>query len=584
MKLLRCPSWVRTMVAMALHFPLISTMPILAQSFGFMPELKPEPFGGVIFVQRNVTGPLDLDRDRRIDFVLSTEDARGSRSGTRRYLAPAPGTRFVGSSTTTNRSVSRFFDPPGPPATETREAELGLVIDPLNPPPVLTNGWFRIDDRISDDTGHTNWGLVRQQFHLGVLLTRDDGIHSGWLRMDKSEAGIWGIKAFALHPQPGQPLAVGENPPPTVPLTFEWMPGYTRLSVSNDDTSRHIFLGVHRWTNHADHSHGQVVDLRGRDDWLWVTPAGATDELLPLEQRTSLAVLPPGGVQTSSRLGLIVLSVATDAAGLVQQRGPLATQPSGYFGFKGSGFSGWIHIVRDTLAARYSASATIVNGPSLGSGPGVSSSAVNLDLNNDGWIDFILLNEDFINSDFSRNDRFFQPLADCALFIPGKPGDSPYIPIDSSRAVDPAGTWSTNKLTLEFSWRSGFVAFDRGGAYLTNGYMGVRFTARDGVHHAWLRWNAGSLQFGPAASAMNPWPAEPINVGQPGPSPLRIRRTASGFAAAYWPMGSTGVLERRSAAQGGSLDQGWSTITPSAANEHVETILEGALFRFRPTP
>ena len=109
-----------------------------------MPELLPEPFGGVIFIQRNVTGPLDLDRDRRIDPVLSTELAQGSRNGIRRYLAPAPGTRFVGSSTTTNRSVSPFFEPPGPPMTETREAELGLVIDPLIPPPLLTNGWFRI--------------------------------------------------------------------------------------------------------------------------------------------------------------------------------------------------------------------------------------------------------------------------------------------------------------------------------------------------------------------------------------------------------------------------------------------------------
>lgn len=562
---------------------LLFVMPLLGQSFGYMPELMPEPFGGVTFVQRTVTNPLDLDRNRRIDVVLSLEDARGSRSGTRRYLVPSPGTRLVGSSTTTNRSVSRFGSPPGPPMTETREAELDLVVDPLNPPPLLTNGWFRIDDNISDDTGHTNWGLIRQQFHLGLLVEADDGTHSGWLRMEKSEAGIWGIQAFALHPKAGQPLAVGAPPPPALPLTFEWMPGYARLSVSNDTTTRQIFLGVHRWTNHADHSHGQVVDLRGRDDWLWATPSNETDTLLSLEPRTSLADLPPGAVQTNSRLGLIVLSVATNAAGLVEERGPLAIQPSGYFGFKGSGYGGWIHLVRETLAARYSASATVVDGPSLPSGPGGSGSALNVDLSNDGWIDFILLQADFINADFSRTDRFFQPLTDCALFIPSGAGDTPFIPIDSTLAIDPAGTWSTNKVTLEFSWRSGFVAFDRGGAYLTNGYMGVRFTARDGVHHGWLRWDAGSLQFGPVASAVNPWPAEPITVGQPGPSPLRIRRSAGGIAL-YWPMGTTGVLERRPMAQGGALDQGWSVVTPTSADGHDEAILDDALFRFRPTP
>lgn len=574
--------WLQTPVGAVLLF-LLSATRLLGQSFGFMPDLMPAPFGGVALLQRTVTNPLDLDGNRRIDVVLSTEESRGSRRGTRRYLVPSPGTRFVGSSTTTNRSVSQFFNRPGPPMTETREAELGLVIDPLNPPPLLTNGWFRIDDNISDDTGRTNWGLNRQQFHLGLIVHRDDGVHSGWLRMEKSEAGIWDIKASAFHPRPGQPLAVGEPPPPALPLTFEWMPAYSRLTVSNDNTTRQIFLGVHRWTNHTDHSHGQVVDLRGRDDWLWVTPSGETDTLLSLEPRTSLTAVPKGGVQTNSPLGLIVLSVTTDAAGLVQERGPLASQTAGYFGFTGSGYGGWVHLVRDTWAARYSASATTVNGPSLASGLGESSSGLNVDLNNDGWIDFILVNEYFINSDFSRTYRLFQPLADCAVFLPNGAGDTPFIPIGSTFAIDPAGTWSTNTTTLEFSWRSGFVASDRGGAYLTSGYMGVRFTARDGIHHGWLRWDAGSLEFGPVASAMNPWPAEPITLGQPGPGALRIRRTANGFAA-YWPMGITGVLERRPAAQGGSLDQGWSRVTPSAANEHIEAMLEGALFRFRPTP
>jgi hypothetical protein len=572
----------QTMIG-AVLFLLLSATTLFGQSFGFMPELLPEPFGGVIFVQRTVTGPLDLDRDRRIDVVLSTEVARGSRSGTRRYLAPSTGTRFVGSGIATNRPVSPFFDPPGRPMTETRDAELGLVIDPLNPPPLPTNGWFRIDDNISDDTGRTNWGLIRQQFHLGLLVQRDDGVHSGWLRMDKSAAGTWGIQAFALHPQPGQPLAVGENPPPTLPVLVEWMPNYTRLTVSNDTTTRLIVLGVHRWTNHADHSHGQVVDLRGQDDWLWTTPSGDTNTLLSLEPRTRLDVLPPGGIQTRSRLGLIVLSMATGADGLVEERGPLANQPSGYFGFKGSGFGGWIHLVRDTWVARISTSATVVNGPSLASGPGNSGSAQNVDLNNDGWIDFVLMNEEFINSDFSRTDRYFHPLSDCALFIPSGGDDTPYTPIGSTLVIDPAGTWSTNRTTLEFSWRSGFVASDRGGAYLENGYMGVRFTGRDGIHYGWLRWNAGSLQFGPAASAVNPWPGEPVTVGQPAPGSLRIRRTANALAA-YWPMGTTGVLERRPAVEGGSMNQGWTPVTSSAANEHVEASLEGALFRFRPTP
>lgn len=564
-------------------FLLLSAMSLLGQSFGFMPELLPEPFGGVVFVQRNVTRPLDLDRNRRIDLVLSTEEARGSRNGTRRYLAPSPGTRFVGSGTNTVRSVRPFQAAHGPLLTETREAELGLVVDPSNPPPLPTNGWFRIDDNISDDTGRTNWGLLRQQFHLGLLVQRDDGIHSGWLRMDKSQTGVWDVGASALHPLPGQPLAVGEPPPPTTPPTIEWMPGYTRLSVSNDTTTRTIFLGLHRWTNHADHSHGQVVDLRGRDDWLWVTSTGEVDTLLPLEPRTSLAGPPPGGVRTNSRLGLVVLSVATDAAGLVQERGPLAERTSAYFGFQGSGHGGWIHLVRGTWASRLSTSATVVNGPSLASGLGASGSAVNVDLNNDGWVDFLLINEEFINSDFSRTDRAFQPLEEGSLLIPGGAGDTPFIPVGSTLAIGPAGTWSTNRSTLEFSWRSGFVASDRGGAYLTNGFMGVRFTARDGVHYGWLRWNAGSLQFGPVAAAANPWPAEPITVGQPGPGLLRIRPAANGFAA-YWPTGTTGVLERRPAALGGSLDEGWSTVAPSVATEHVEAVPEGALFRFRPTP
>jgi hypothetical protein len=444
-------------------------MPVLGQSFGFMPELLPEPYGGVVFVQRNVTSPLDLDRNRRIDVVLSTEDARGARRGTRRHLAPAPGTRFVGSGTTTNRSVNPFQSPEGPPLTETREAEPGLVIDPSNPPPLLTNGWFRIDDNISDDTGRTNWGLNRQKFHLGLLVQRDDGIHSGWLRMDKSEAGVWGVHSFALHPQPGQTLAVGEAPPSANPATIEWMPGYTRLSVSNDTTTRTIFLGVHRWTNHADHSHGQVMDLRGRDDWLWVTTSGDPDTLLPLEPRTRLAALPPGAVRTNSHLGLIVLSTATDAAGVLQERGPLAGQTSAYFGFNGSGYGGWIHLVRDTWASRISTSATVVNGPSLENGLGASGSAMEMDLNNDGRIDFLLITEGFINADFSRTDRFLHPLEDCSIFIPGGAGDSPFIPIGSTRTIDPAGTWSTNRSTLEYYWRSGFVAFDRGGSYLTNG-------------------------------------------------------------------------------------------------------------------
>lgn len=139
-------------------------------------------------------------------------------------------------------------------------------------------------------------------------------------------------------------------------------------------------------------------------------------------------------------------------------------------------------------------------------------------------------------------------------------------------------------MTLRFDWRSGFTAFDQGGAYLTNGFMGVRFTARDGVHHAWLRWDAGSLQFGPVTSAFNPWPGESITVGQPGPSPLRIRRTGNGLAAAYWPMGTTGIFERRLPSQAGAWNDGWLEVTPTGANEHTEVGLDTALFRFRPTP
>jgi len=561
-----------------------------AESFRWMFSLSPGVYTPAPEPQRTLDGVLDVDRNRRIDLVLVTEVFRGpERTGVRRYLTSSPGTQIVGASVWTNR-LTGFGVPPNARFREMGEAYAGFPVVPGSPPPALEGAWFRINDTVSDDTGHTSWGTTNTDLRLGLLLTREDGLHAGWVQLARNGSTNWYVVDSKVNPEPGAPLAVGDSPTAVPAVTWS-RPQYFILTDRADSVGRDVILGKHFWTNTLDHSHGWMVDLRGPDHWSWAAPDGRTNQLAALPRRVDLNAPREGIAWNTNQPALIVYSESVNADGSTNRTGPFASEASAFFGFRSPvypssagrllpSFAGWVHLIRDSQVSQVSISASVVGGPQLPFRYQTTSTPTNLDLDADGLVDFVLISESYTYSDFSSQTLELAPVPGSSVLIPELVSGSPYLPPDSTVQIGPAGYWTNSNTRMVFGWTSGRVASGFDGSYTNNGLMGVRIATVGGLRYGWIRWEAGLVFARVAASGVSLWPDEAVNAGQPTPAVLRIGRQGTQFRVS-WPPDVAGRLERWLPGSPAP----WTPVVPSELGSHTERpVAEAVLYRYRIPP
>ena len=562
-----------------------------AQTFQWMTPLSPGLYTPPPEPQRILEGVLDVDRNRRIDLVLVTEVFHGpERTGVRRYLTSSPGTQIVGATVWTNRPTGFGFPPNPRTFRETREAADGHPVDPTNRPQVLEAAWFRIDDNVSDDTGRTSWGNTNTDLRLGLLVTREDGLHAGWIRLTRSGSTNWSVVDSRFNPEPGATLAVGENP--TALPTVTWArPQYSVLTDRADSVGRDVLLGRHSWTNSDDHSHGWLVDLRGPDTWSWAAPDGRTNELASLPRRTALDLPRDGIVWNTNSSARIVYSETVRADGTTHRTGPLALETSAFFGFRApayqssggwflSGFAGWVQLMRDSQESHVSVAASVVGGPLLPFRHQTDSTPTNLDLDRDGLVDFVLISQTYTYSDYSSRTLVLAPVPGSSILVPDPATGVPNLPLDNPFTIGPSGHWTNSNTTMVFGWTSGRVASGFGGSFTNSGLMGVRIGTAAGMRYGWIRWQAGLVFAQPTAAGVNLWSDETILAGQAAPPALRIGRQG-GLFRVHWPSDLPGKLERW--LPGSSTP--WTPVESIAPHSHTEnSAAEAVLFRLRLLP
>jgi hypothetical protein len=553
-----------------------------AESFRWMFSLSPGVYTPAPEPQRTLDGVLDVDRNRRIDLVLVTEVFRGpERTGVRRYLTSSPGTQIVGASVWTNR-LTGFGVPPNARLREMREAYAGFPVVPGSPPPVLEGSWFRITDTVSDDTGRTSWGTTNTDLRLGLLVTREDGLHAGWVQLGRTGSTNWYVVDSKVNPEPGAPLAVGESPTAVPAVTWS-RPQYSILTDRADSAGRDVILGKHFWTNSLDHGHGWMVDLRGPDRWSWAAPSDRTNELASLPRRIDLNAPREGIVWNTNQPAQIVYSESVTADGTTNRTGPLAFAASAFFGFRAPAdpsYAGWVQLMRDSQESAVSVSATVVGGPELPFRFLRTSVPTNLDLDGDGLVDFVQYAEDYRYSDFSSRTLQLAPVPGSEVLLPEPSTGTPYLPPDSASPIGPAGFWTNSTTVLASGWTSGNVYSGFGGSYTNNGLMGVRIATAGGLRFGWIRWEAGLVYARVAASGVSLWPDEAVNAGQPTPAVLRIGRQGTQFRVS-WPPDVAGRLERWLPGSPAP----WTPVVPSELGSHTERpVAEAVLYRYRISP
>jgi|GEM_PF-2208585 len=534
-----------------------------------------EPYGGVVPFSRSILTNIDLGEDGRIDLRYTHEKVAISLNYHRLALEPAPGTFFVGT-IRTNRSAFGGTRP----VYEIGEAPVGMVVDPRANRPTLTSlqrgmGRFRIEDRLNSELVPTLWGTTNSAFFLGVVTTGQDGQHAGWVLFVKTN-GIWLLTDLAWNPVPDAPLAVGSKAPDDLTSSIIYSSQYTTLTPSQFSLDRDVTIGRRNWTNRVDGSHGYVIDVRGHDEWRWlVRGEGDTNLLVELPERTSLSAPPPalnGAVWREGRFGFVLYRETVSPEGATNRAGLLAGGNSGYAAFRDGDLGGWLQMtgVQGTVLVARKASA--VGAPQLSFGSASVDTAQNLDLNEDGLVDFVRVSSSLINADYTSSSERIVSLQGSALAR--REGLAGVVVGETSTSVGPGSTFDPSDLVSFGSWRSGFVAAGSVGELTTNSWVGVRFEAADGFHYGWLGYESQGFGVGLSRTMFNPWPGEPIVLGALAPGPLRIERLEATKLRVRWPESDRGVLERK----GLENESIWVPVATGGQREHIFDVAGNAAF------
>lgn len=550
---------------------------IQAQTFRSLGHL--EPYGGLVPFSRSIVTNIDLGEDGRIDLRYTQEKVLISANQQRLALEPAPGTTFVGTIRT-----NRFAFGGTRPVYEIGDAPLGMVVDPRANRPMLTSlqrgmGWFRIEDRLNSELAPTLWGTTNSAFYLGVVTTGEDGQHAGWVSFVKTN-GIWSLTELAWNPVVDAPLAVGSQAPDDLTSSIIYSSRYTTLTPPQFSLERDVTLGRRSWTNRVDGSHGYVIDVRGHDEWLWlVRGEGDTNLLVELPERTSLSAPPAtldGAVWRASRSGFVLYRETVSREGVTNRAGLLVGGTPGYAVFRDGVLGGWLRMtgVQGTVSVARFASA--VGAPPLAFGSAGAATAQNLDLNDDGLVDFVHVSLTEVNADFTSFTERIVSLQGSALARWG--GRAGVVVGEASTSVGPDSTYDPTDWVSFGLWRSGYVAAGQVGELTTNSWVGVRFEAADGFHYGWLGYESQGFGVSLSRTMFNPWPGEPIVLGALAPGPLRIERLEATKLRVRWPESDRGALERK----GLENESLWVPVAAGGQREHIfDAAGHAALFRLR---
>ena len=446
-------------------------------------------FGIAPFLQRSFHQLVDLDGDGRIDLRCVQEDNVNGPPGRRVFLDAAPGVSLVGSGFKTFRISNSALT-----GAETTNAVVGLVVDPSAPPApdpkAIRSNWLRISDNVTGDGGDPGRGAATPTFYIGVLFTAVDGVHAGWVHFVKTPAtGKWQVTESAWNPVPGASLQVGTAPMsrPVLEVRSEYIPAPPPLGLADRD----ITLGRRWWTNHSDLSHGLIIDVRGQDEWRWWTQSKAdTNVALNVPERLSLPELPPNplGAWTAVRSGAILYSESYDAAGPSRTNGPLASAAATYSVFRTGSYQGWVRVAAGGGEFTVARVATAVGGHEETLTITWTASASNVDLNHDGWVDFILHTESF--SYFDDHEQVYELESLSGSGILGAPDFLPTTPVIP---VGPTDHFVATNVIYYRTFINGLHEITHGGWLEPAGMVGLRFQAADGSHYGWARFERAGV-------------------------------------------------------------------------------------------
>lgn len=435
---------------------------------------------------------------------------------------------------------------PGTPARAAWRNSTSLLIQSLYEP------WNEPTNAIIWQIGPM---LSQDSLWAGVRFRTPAGTNYGWVKLVTS-IGEGGIKVpqmatNSFNPLPDAPIAIGEVLPPAPVDENDW--------VTNQPITlfRSLDLVLETRRRLADSGQERIdLTLRAIAPVLVLardgrTQAEGTVEASPLPYHRRIPRMPPSPQRWAEFQRVPLLSTIRDSNA---ETGVAITNKSGLLA-QGPQVIGVMITNGDQVARVFplyfdgdGRLTKVAHGQQPFPIVGAERADTAVDVNQDGLIDYVL----FANPENAK--LFGMPLAsivglngNCVLLDVAAPG--PYRPkpleVNSEMTVN---KWPDHGTV---GWRPGprdewffsgslrYTPFltgpwdDKDLSFVTNGsgFIGVRFSAPDGIHLGWLKVRRDSLSFSVVDYSYNPAPGQPILVGQhlAGPlNTLRVSRPSNG--------------------------------------------------------